>query len=611
MSNNNSRFINETIKAIQCGKNVLITGDISDWYRYNGEDDDFNSHLLRMLNDLHYGMVYNWDIVDGFSFQRDDMQQVFLDAVNDQIQILQDFRRTRGQSMINERELHALIQPEDALSLVRYLSSNSSVVSAGVLSLSDMLADESSTGVHPEDRMTAALLLKVLQECAYISPEAQSPCYRNAIVLVAKDKAKVPQWIYSHNNDLTVVEITSPTVKERAQFLEHPDSRSLLYAVDLSAPESHALIDLIASGTKGWTIRQLDALGAYTHATSTQMTSNNCARIIQEFEFGKYDDPWAQLRSETIENAEDILGKRVLGQPYALERVKKALIRSKADLVKNGPKASLFLAGPTGTGKTELALAIAELIFNDSSKLLRFDMSEFSEPHSALRLLGAPPSYIGHEAGGQLTGPLLQDKHQVILLDEIEKAHPSIFLKLLQVLEGGRLTDGQGRTADFSESILLFSSNLGASQYIEKYGHLEEPPSFEEVSNCFMEEVKKYFTAINSPEICGRFAGCIVPFSPITPQLRETIAQKFISGFKSKVQDRYDVALRMHPPQALPFIRDSLNQADDMYGARNIRSAVERTIFEPVEEYVVFNNLTGKAELELSLQNDRVVVVAQ
>src|SRR6201987_2287024 len=203
-----------------------------------------------------------------------------------------------------------------------------------------------------------------------------------------------------------------------------------------------------------------------------------------------------QGEKEKLLHMEEALGRRVVGQDEALRIVANAIRRSRAGLADpRRPNGSFLFLGPTGVGKTELCKALAEFLFDTEDALIRVDMSEFMEKHSVARLIGAPPGYVGYEEGGYLTEAVRRKPYSVLLLDEVEKAHPDVFNVLLQVLDDGRLTDGQGRTVDFKNAVIVMTSNLGSQMIMQMAG---QPSS--EIRDAVWEEVKGHFR----PEFLNR-----------------------------------------------------------------------------------------------------------
>ena len=205
---------------------------------------------------------------------------------------------------------------------------------------------------------------------------------------------------------------------------------------------------------------------------------------------------------EKLLHLDDVLHKRVIGQDEAVTKVSEAILRSRAGIANpNRPIGSFLFLGPTGVGKTELTKALAQFLFDTEDALVRIDMSEFMEKHSVARLIGAPPGYVGYEEGGYLTEAVRRHPYSVILLDEVEKAHPDVFNVLLQVLDDGRMTDGQGRTVDFKNTVIVMTSNLGSSEIQEMIGE-----SRESVKNAVMTEVREHFR----PEFINRIDEIVI-----------------------------------------------------------------------------------------------------
>ena len=255
----------------------------------------------------------------------------------------------------------------------------------------------------------------------------------------------------------------------------------------------------------------------------------------------------------------------------------------------------LFFAGPTGTGKTELAKAITELVFGDESAYLRFDMSEFSGEGSGDRLIGSPPGYVGHEAGGELTNAVREDPFRVILFDEIEKAHPRILDKFLQILEDGRLTDGRGNTVHFSESILIFTSNLGmyvpgrdlttrdASPYgaPERVQNITPGMPYDEVEQRIKGAVADHFTEVlNRPELLNRFGDNIVVFDFISGDAAHKIFDLQLANICRRVAEEHRLSLAVKG-DALSTLREWCTEELDK-GGRGIGMALESYFVNPL-----------------------------
>jgi ATP-dependent Clp protease ATP-binding subunit ClpB len=261
---------------------------------------------------------------------------------------------------------------------------------------------------------------------------------------------------------------------------------------------------------------------------------------------------------------EEYLGERVIGQPEAVREVSDAVRRARAGISDpNRPTGSFMFLGPTGVGKTELAKALAEFLFDDERAMIRIDMSEYSEKHSVARLVGAPPGYVGYEQGGQLTEAVRRRPYSVVLLDEVEKAHPEVFDVLLQVLDDGRLTDGQGRTVDFRNVILILTSNLG-SQFL-----IDQDVPFEERKAAVMDVVRQKFR----PEFLNRL-DAMVTFDPLDKEELARIAKIQIELLQKRLVDRR-ITLELEQA-ALTWLVD--RGFDPVYGARPLRRLVQTAV---------------------------------
>jgi len=272
---------------------------------------------------------------------------------------------------------------------------------------------------------------------------------------------------------------------------------------------------------------------------------------------------------------EDMLSKRVVGQSEGIAAVSNAIRRSRAGLSDpNQPNGSFLFLGPTGVGKTELCKALAEFLFDTEEAMVRIDMSEFMEKHSVARLIGAPPGYVGYEEGGYLTEAVRRRPYSVILLDEVEKAHPDVFNVLLQVLDDGRLTDGQGRTVDFRNAVIVMTSNLG-SQLIQEMAGEE---NYAEMKTAIMEVVGSHFR----PEFINRVDEIVV-FHPLGREQIRAISGIQIEYLRKRLAEA-DIGLELSSAAL-----DRLGEAgfDPVYGARPLKRAIRQQLENPLAQEIL------------------------
>ncbi len=288
---------------------------------------------------------------------------------------------------------------------------------------------------------------------------------------------------------------------------------------------------------------------------------------------------------------EDRLRQRVVGQDIPLTRVANAIRRSRAGLSDpRKPIGSFIFLGPTGVGKTELALALAEFLFDDEHAMVRIDMSEYMEKHAVARLIGAPPGYVGYDEGGQLTEAVRRRPYCVILFDEIEKAHPDVFNILLQILDDGRLTDAKGRTVDFKNAVIIMTSNIGAS-YLQADG-LSSPEAFDEATQHVMEALRQHFR----PEFLNRVDDIIV-FSPLNEEQLVHIIELRLDDLRKLLADR-KITIELTPAAKELLFLEGYDRA---YGARPLKRAIQRLIQDPLALQILESSI---------LHGDHVIVDA-
>ena len=290
----------------------------------------------------------------------------------------------------------------------------------------------------------------------------------------------------------------------------------------------------------------------------------------------------------------DALSKRVIGQPEAVRRVTETILRSRAGLSDpNRPYGSFLFLGPTGVGKTELTKALAEFLFDSDDAMIRIDMSEFMEKHSVARLIGAPPGYVGYEEGGYLTEAVRRKPYSVILLDEVEKAHPDVFNVLLQVLDDGRMTDGQGRTVDFKNTVIVMTSNLGSQEIQAMQG---EP--HDKVKDAVMQEVKQHFR----PEFINRIDEIVV-FNALDTKAIRAIAKIQIDKLAKRVAAQ-DVVLDVTDAALDEIAKVGF---DPLYGARPLKRAVQEHIENEVARLLLEGKASPKDHVVVDSKDDHFV----
>ena len=291
---------------------------------------------------------------------------------------------------------------------------------------------------------------------------------------------------------------------------------------------------------------------------------------------------------------EEALKKRVVGQDHAVKKVLDAVFEARSGLNKKGqPMGSFFFLGPTGTGKTELSKALAEFLFGDESALLRFDMSEFKEEHSVALLYGAPPGYVGYEEGGLLVNKIRQTPYSVVLFDEIEKAHKSVFDLFLQILDEGKLHDRLGRVGDFSNALILFTSNIGAQQIVQKFNSGVIPEN-----NELMDIMQGYFR----PEFLARLTE-IVPFSPITEQTVTKIFDIHMKGLLKLLAEQ-NITLELTDQARKAIALRGFNQ---QYGARPILGIIRKELRHPISKMIIAGEIKSGDHVVADIKDDKVV----
>ena len=317
-----------------------------------------------------------------------------------------------------------------------------------------------------------------------------------------------------------------------------------------------------------------------------------------------------QDENEKLKHLEETLHKRVIGQNEAVEAVSKAIRRGRVGLKDpNRPIGSFLFLGPTGVGKTELSKALAEALFGNETAMIRVDMSEYMEPHSVAKLIGSPPGYVGYDEGGQLTEKIRRKPYSVILFDEIEKAHPDVMNMLLQILDDGRLTDAQGRTVNFKNTVIIMTSNVGARAITDKNvlgfsnnagdGKQEQEKEYETIKKDVMAELKKQFR----PEFINRIDDIIV-FHKLTNDDIGKIIEIMLKQVKERLSEQeYDVEIDKS-------VKDLVAKKgiDANYGARPLKRAIQSNVEDKIAEAILDGKIIPHKKAKIYAENDEIKV---
>jgi len=419
----------------------------------------------------------------------------------------------------------------------------------------------------------------------------------NSLIWIADKEGDLPDWFLINNPRIRHIPVAHPDTEAR---------RSLAQSVIRQLPgASGASSADLAAATKDFTeqtdgmlladVRAIAELGRNENVWFQQISD-----AVRRYKVGVTDDQWKLIPREKVETAEDTIRQRVKGQQHAvthvLDIIRRAVTGVGASRRSGRPRGVVFLAGPTGVGKTELAKSVTELLFGDAGSYIRFDMSEFGAEHSDQRLIGAPPGYVGYDQGGELTNAIREKPFSVVLFDEIEKAHPRILDKFLQILDDGVLTSGRGEQVYFSEALIMFTSNLGVYRYDDtgqRVANVTPNDSHEIVEQRLRGEIDRHFKVeLNRPEILNRIGENIIVFDFIRPDVALEIFDAMVDALLGTMPDDGTTVT------ITGVARDTLANiclADLSNGGRGIRNQLERHLVNPLARALFpFQSLIGK-----------------
>jgi len=429
---------------------------------------------------------------------------------------------------------------------------------------------------------TRALVLSQTARARPVGPN-RAPLFNSVIWIVDKE-GDLPDWLTIDNPRLRHIPVSPPDRGVRRALAPHL-VRTLPGAKTAAPDVLREAEDVLVDDTEGLLLMDLNAITQLARAEAVSV--GEIGDAVRRYKVGVTEDAWKQIEREKIRDGAAFISRRVVGQTHAVTHMLDIVKRAATGVTgaKRGgrPRGVAFLAGPTGVGKTELAKTVTELLFGDESAYIRFDMSEFSAEQADQRLIGAPPGYVGYDVGGELTNAIREKPFSVVLFDEIEKAHPRILDKFLQILDDGVLTSGRGDRVYFSEALIVFTSNLGiyaSDASGARVANVTPDQPFAEVQARVRAEIESHFKLVlNRPEILNRIGENIIVFDFIRPEVAEQIFEAMLAAILRDASDGgYQLTLG---PIAKSALRE-LCVADLANGGRGIRNKLEAHLINPL-----------------------------
>lgn len=582
MKNRLQKWSREILRFLSVKSQFVLHGNVYDIYPFplniNGEEKVVTFRLVEFVTNLlkqeeGYSLFLSYDPLYGFRVVDGDTTQV---------------REIAKEDIKSDSHFNASLSK--GYEVIERFVENNKYPGSLFLNFSSRLSDVVGEQTHLSEFYYKIFRLSINSYPKKIG--SSYPRY-NPVFWIFEKENDLPSWFILDNPKVKSISIPKPDNEVRKEIIESIISGEGEFK---NLPESRQseVISLFVDQTSK--MQGSEIISIVSLSKREELSITEIGEAIRRYKIGVIENPWAKIEAEKIEKMEELIDKRVKGQEKAVKKTADIVRRSFYNLsgaqfsrYSQKPKGILFLAGPTGVGKTELAKTIAEVIFGSETAYIRFDMSEFGHEHSDQRLLGSPPGYVGYDVGGELTNAIKQNPFTVVLFDEIEKAHPKILDIFLQILDDGRLTSGRGETVYFSESLVVFTSNLGVYEMTpegQRVQRISPEMTYADVEKRIIDAIEDFFKfRISRPEILNRIGENIVVFDFIRPEGADLIFRKMFENVLFKLEDTHKIKSNIDE-NVVTKLRDFVC-SDLSMGGRGIGNKIEEIFINPLARTLV------------------------
>jgi len=582
----------------------ILDGNIHDLQAYPSRTESgvrwdllhMDRYLYNYLTENGYRTVVFYDSIDGFynAFQPD--------AVNQFLALSQQHGTARSSQEGGTGAYRATL--DRASEMIQKAMSGREEPVAIVLNYASRYYTNPGQ-LSEEERQFTTRFYQTSLKPVQVRSKSNERLLNHLLFFITNKVNDLPAWFYLDNPYVKTLKVPKPEKQVRRRFIES-QLRFFAGSDQYTPQELEKHVERFQDYTEGFSNIELN--GLKTLCRQENIPLDRIQDAISLFKYGIKENPWHDLNRQKLMDAEAYITKRVKGQHAAVQQTLDIIKRAVSGMSgmqhsaqSSKPKGILFFAGPTGTGKTELAKTLAGLLFGNDNAFIRFDMSEYQQSHSDQKLLGAPPGYVGYEAGGQLTNAMKEKPFSIVLFDEIEKAHPSILDKFLQILEDGRMTDGQGDTVYFSESVIIFTSNLGIyrqDEFGSRIANAVPTDSYADNRPKILSAIKDYFVQdLGRPEILNRFGDNFVVFDYIREPVAIAIIESQLEKIQAVMKEQKGITIGFSQHAKSFLLGKCLNNLEN--GGRGIGNVIEKHAINPLSRYLFDYQVDYPCKIEI------------